>query len=173
MIVMVIVYCCLLWLYPASYRDEFGEEMTSVFCDAQSSLRPALIAKLSFYRREYCGLLSGALCAHFDRLFGPRIPFRRIDMRHPFRFPRATVALLLANFVGAIFIMAKGTAMARVIGAWPVFGSVVIHLLVFALLAVCAAVVCWGILHNLRRSGVHRLGSVPTATSSAAPSPGQ
>lgn len=170
---MVIVYFWLLCLYPASYRDEFGEEMTAVFRDAQSALRPRLGAKLGFYQREYCGLLSGALCAHFYRLFGPRIPFRRMDMRHPFRFPRATVVLLLANLVGAIFIMAKGTAMARVVGAWPVFGSVVIHLLVFALLAVCAAAVSWGILHDLRRSGVYRLGSVPTGTHSAAPSAGQ
>ena len=94
-------------------------------------------------------------------------------MRHPFRFPRATVVLLLANFVGTMFIMARGKAMAFAIGVWPVFGSVVMHLVVFALLSACAAAVCWGILYNLRRSGVHRLENAPTGTNSAGSSSGR
>ncbi len=52
-------YCWLLCLYPGSYRHEFGEEMTSVFHDAQSALPPALAGKIGFYGREFCGLLSG------------------------------------------------------------------------------------------------------------------
>jgi hypothetical protein len=59
----VVLTVYLLCLYPGSYRDEFGAEMTSVFRDARSTLPPALAAKLSFYRREFCGLLSGALRA--------------------------------------------------------------------------------------------------------------
>jgi hypothetical protein len=91
---MLTVYRWLLWLYPSSYRHEFAEEMTSVFRDARSELPPAraLTAKISFYRREFSGLLSGALCAHFDRLFGERlsgfgIAFRRFSMQPQFRFP--------------------------------------------------------------------------------------
>lgn len=72
---MLRVYCWLLWLYPSSDRDDFGDEMASVFRDARSDLppAPALTAKISFYRREFGGLLSGALSAHFDRLFGDRL----------------------------------------------------------------------------------------------------
>jgi hypothetical protein len=88
--VALTVYCWLLCLYPGSYRHEFGEEMTSVFHEARSALPPALAAKISFYQREFSGLLSGALCAHFDRWFGPAIPFRRFDMQPQFRFPRST-----------------------------------------------------------------------------------
>ena len=83
------VYGWLLCLYPVSYRHEFGEEMTSVFCEARNALPTALGAKISFYRREFCGLLSGALCAHFDSLLGPAIPFRRFYMQSQFRFSPA------------------------------------------------------------------------------------
>jgi hypothetical protein len=81
------VYCWLLCLYPVSYRAEFAEEMTSVFHDARTALPPALGAKISFYRREFCGLLSGALCAHFDRLFGPGIHFGGSVCNPSFVFP--------------------------------------------------------------------------------------
>jgi hypothetical protein len=62
------VYCWLLRLYPASYRDEFGDEMASVFRAAQSEIPLAAASKLSFYRREFVGILSGALRAHLDSL---------------------------------------------------------------------------------------------------------
>jgi hypothetical protein len=39
-IVALTLYRWLLYLYPAHYRAEFGEEMTSVFRDAQSDFRP-------------------------------------------------------------------------------------------------------------------------------------
>ena len=102
---MLTVYCWLLCLYPRSYRREFGDEMTSVFRDARIELPPALAAKVSFYGREFCGLLSGALCAHFDRVFGPAISFPRFHMQRQFRFPRSTVFLMcmiLASVVLAI-----------------------------------------------------------------------
>ncbi len=153
------VYCWLLCLYPGSYRGEFGEEMASVFRDARSALPPALAAKISFYRREYCGLLSGALCAHFDRLFGPGIPFRRFDMQPQFRFPRSSVFLMLVVFGGVVLTIAKASSIAGDTSGsvWRSLGSV----LVFMLMTVCtAAAVVWGILHTLRRSGVHRLENV-------------
>ena len=164
--VMRAIYSFLLCLYPTAHRKEFGDEMTSVFREAQRALAPSLAAKLSFYQREYFGLLSGAVFAHANRLFGSGIPFRRFDMRPQFRFPRATVVLLLVNFVGAVFVIAKGKAMSRVVGTWPAFGSVALHLLVFALLAVSAAAIFSAVLHNLRCSGVHRFENVPTATNS-------
>lgn len=84
---MLTAYRWLLRLYPASHRHQFGEEMTSVFRDARSVLPPALATKISFCRREFSGLLSGALRAHFYRLFGPGIPLRRFDMKPNFVFP--------------------------------------------------------------------------------------
>ena len=153
------VYCWLLCLYPGSYRHEFGEEMTSVFCQARSELAPALPAKIRFYQREFCGLLSGALCVHFDRLFGPAIPFRRFKMQPQFRFPRSTVLLMLVILAGVVLTIAEASSVAGdTLGlAWRSLVSV----LVFMLLIMCtAAAVVWGILHTLRRSGVHRLEDV-------------
>jgi hypothetical protein len=75
------VYCWLLRLYPASYRHEFGDEMISVFHAAQSEVPLAAASRLRFYRREFSGILSGALRAHCDSLFAPTIPFRRFYMQ--------------------------------------------------------------------------------------------
>jgi len=158
-IVALTVYCWLLCLYPGSCRHEFGEEMTSVFREARSALPPALAAKISFYRREFCGLLSGALCAHFDRLFGPAIPFRRFDMQSQYRFPRSTVLLMLVIFAGTVLTIAKASSIAGATpgSVWPSFVSVV----ALMLLTMCtAAAVVVGILHALRRSGVYRLENV-------------
>ena len=153
------VYCWLLCLYPGSYRDQFGEEMMSVFCGARSELPPALTAKIGFYRREFCGLLSGALCAHFDRLFGPAIPFRRFFMQAHFRFPRSTVFLMLLIFAAVLLAISKASGVAgdAVGSVWPSLVCV----LAFMVLTMCAAaIVVWGILHTLRRSGVHRLENI-------------
>lgn len=156
---MITVYCWLLCLYPGSYRHEFGEEMTSVFRGARSELPPALPAKTRFYWCEFCGLLSGAMCAHFDRLFGPAIPFRRFYMQPQVRFPRSTVLLMLVIFAGVVLTIAEASSVAGdTLGlAWRSLVSV----LAFMLLIMCtaAAVIC-GILHSLRRSGVHRLENI-------------
>jgi hypothetical protein len=158
-IVVLTVYCWLLCLYPESYRDQFGEEMTFVFRDARSAVPTALTAKASFYGRELFGLLSGALCAHFDRMFSLGIPFRRFDMQPQFRFPRSTVFLMFVVFAGVVLAIAKASSVAGdTLGSvWPSLVSV----LVFMLLTMCAAaaVVC-GILHSLRRSGIHRLENI-------------
>jgi hypothetical protein len=158
-IVVITVYCWLLCLYPGSYRHEFGGEMTSVFCEARSELPPVLPAKFSFYRREFCGLLSGALCAHFDRLFGPAIPFWRFNMQPQFRFPRSTVLLMIVILAGVVLAIAEASSVAgdTLGSAW----RSLVSLLVLMLLSMCAAAaVVWGILHTLRRSGVHRLENV-------------
>jgi hypothetical protein len=165
-IVVITVYRWLLCLYPGSYRHEFGAEMTSVFHEARSALTPALAAKISFYRSEFYGLLSGALCAHFDRLFGPAIPFRRFNMQTQFRFPRSTVFLMLVIFASVVLTIAKASTIAGETSGsvWPSLISV----MVLMLLGMCtAAVVVIGILHTLRRSGVHRLENVQGSVSPA------
>ena len=153
------VYCWLLCLYPGSYRDEFAEEMTQVFHDAKSDLPPTPAAKISFYRREFCGLLAGALRAHFDRLFNPANSSRRFHMQAQFRFPRSTVFLMLVIMAGVMLTIAKASSVAggTLGSAW----SALLSLLVWMLLSMStAAALVWGILHTLRRSGVHRLDNV-------------
>lgn len=151
------VYCWLLCLYPGSYREEFGEEMMCVFRDARGELPPGLAAKMSFYGREFSGLLSGALRAHLDRWLGPAIPLRRFNMQPQFRFPRSTVFLMLVIFAGTVLTISKAASVAGGLAVWPSLVSV----LVFLLLTMCtAAVIVWGILHTLRRSGAHRLEKV-------------
>src|SRR5215467_11912692 len=156
---MLTVYRWLLCLYPGSYRDEFGEEMTCVFHDARSDLPPALAAKISFYRREVCGLLASALRAHFDGRFGPAISSRRFDIQPEFRFPRSTVFLMLLIIAGVLVTIAKASSVAgdTLGSAW----RTLVSLLVLMLLTMfTAAAVVWGIVHILRRSGVHRLDKV-------------
>ena len=156
------LYFCLLYLYPRSYRHEFGEEMTAVFHEARSALPKAMAAKINFYRREFCGLCSGAVSAHLDRLFGPAIPLPRFDMQPQFRFPRSTVFLMMVIFVGVVLTIAKAMSVSVTYGAapgsvWPSF----ISIFGFMPLLVCAAAaIVWGILYGLRRSGVHRLENV-------------
>ncbi|HSB75505.1 MAG TPA: hypothetical protein VLC12_07645 [Terriglobales bacterium] len=155
--VALTVYCWLLCLYPGSYRQEFGEEMTSVFGAARCALPRGLGAKVSFYGREFCGLLSGALGAHLNRLCGAATPFRRLDMQPQFRFPRSTVLLMLVIFAGVVLTIMKAASVAGGLAVWPSLVSV----LAFMLLTMCTvAALVLGILHGLRRSGVHRLEDV-------------
>ena len=161
------LYCWLLFLYPRSYRHEFGEEMASVFRQARSGLPPALLSKVSFYRREFCGLLSGSLRVHFDRLFGPAIPSWRFDMQPQFRFPRSTVFLMWVILAGVVLAIQKAKLVVNMKqglppGTVPVLGSLLFWLYPLAVvLAVAGAV--WGILFALRRTGVHRLANVGTS----------
>jgi hypothetical protein len=166
---MLTVYCWLLRLYPTSYRHEFGEEMTSVFHDAQIELPPALVAKISFYRREFCGLLSGALCAHFDDLFDPAIPFPRFSMQRQFRFPRSTVFLMCVILAGVVLAIHKAQNVVQMKQSLPpaaatawgpmLWGSLFAIGLVLAAVGAAAA---WGVLFALRRTGMHRLEGVQT-----------
>lgn len=161
---LLTVYCWLLWLYPGSYREEFGEEMTTVFRAARCDLPPALAVRMSFYRREFCGLLSGSLCAHFDRLFGPAIPFPRFYMQRQFRFPRSTVFLMFLILAGVMLAIGEARNIVQMTQhlspatatAWGLMPWGLLFVLALILAGVAAAA-AWGFLFALRRSGVHRL----------------
>ncbi len=79
-------------------------------------------------------------------------------MQPAFRFPRSTVFLMAAIFAGLLLTIAKASRLATPPGSvWPAL----ISILLFMLLIMCTiAVVVWGILHGLRRSGVRRLEDV-------------
>jgi len=167
--VALTIYCWLLWLYPGSYRDEFGEEMTSVFCEARSELPPVLPASIRFYRREFCGLLSGAMRARFDRLFGPAIPLRRFSVQPQFRLYRSAVFLMCLILAGLVLAIHKAQNVVQMKESLPpatatAWGPMLWGLL-FALaliLAAVAAAAAWGVLFALRRTGMHRLDGMQT-----------
>jgi hypothetical protein len=80
-------------------------------------------------------------------------------MQTQFRFPRSTVVLMLAITAGVMLTIAKASSVAgNTLGsAW----SALLSLLVLMLVGMsAAAALVWGILHTLRRSGVHRLDNV-------------
>ena len=161
------VYGWLLCLYPVNYRSEFGEEMTSIFREARSALSPTLTPKISFYRREFCGLLSGALYAHFDRLFGPAIPFRRIDMQPQFRFPRSTIFLMSVILAGVLLAIAEAKNVGLQYGATETRSvwSMLPWFIIVAVVLVCVTIgLAWGILFALRRTGMQRLERLDTAS---------
>ena len=80
-------------------------------------------------------------------------------MRTHFRFPRSTVFLMLVILAVVVLTIVKASGVAgdRLGSVWPSLISV----LAFMVLSMCSvAAVVWGILHTLRRSGVHRLQNV-------------
>ena len=167
---MITVYRWLLCLYPRSYRNDFGDEMTLLFRDAGNALPPALAAKVSFYGREFSGLLSGALRARFDRLFGPATPSGRFDIQAHSRFRLSTVFLMLAMFAGVVLAIDKAQNVVQMKESLPAtataWGPMLWGLLVALalILAALVAAAAWGFLFALRRTGMHRLHGAQTWT---------
>jgi hypothetical protein len=166
---MLILYRCLLYLYPAAYRHEYAEEMTFVFCQAQKAVRSeGLAARASFCAREIAGLLFGALREHFRSIADSYdcIPFTRFDMHPEFRFPRSTLFLMLVILAGVVLAIQKAKSIqlkygagANLMSVWPVLP----WSLAFMLVLVCATVaIIWAILFALRRTGMHRIAKVQT-----------
>jgi hypothetical protein len=165
---MLRVYRSLLYLYPLGYRREFGEEMTTVFLDAQRGAgeRP-FRSRLSFCAREFTGLVAGATRQHLESLIGsPDLDvLRRFAMGSQFRFPRSAITLMFIILAGVILTIEKcAEVTTRYSGSmaltmWSTFWSFV----VFAFVLVCvAAAGGWAVLYALKRSGLHRLHDVQT-----------
>lgn len=167
------LYRTLLALYPANYRNDFGEEMTAVFahlCGEVAMQRTS--TRAWFYLREAVGLLSGALREH-TRAFGSSnwLPCqsRRFTMRDGFRFPKTTAILMTVILAGVIMAIRKGEAieasLPHVSAPIAPIHSAPSYLLpgVVAgfLFFYATGLVGWAILFALRRSGVHRLDEMP------------
>jgi hypothetical protein len=161
---MLILYRCLLYLYPSGYRRECAAEMAIVFRQAQDAARSETLAiRALFYAREIPGLLSGALQEHLRRVAGSDdwIPLRRFDMRREFRFPRSTVFLMLVSLAVVVVSLEKAKSIqvkygagASLISVWPALPWALGLML---LIVSATVVVVWGILFALQRTGVHRL----------------
>jgi hypothetical protein len=174
---MLSLYRCLLYLYPAPYRYEYGDEMASVFRELQSETRrKGLLPRGTFLLREFTGLLHGAIEEHSRAIAGSNLLFpsssKRFTMRSEFRFPKATPVLMTIILAGVILTIEKATAIRESLPLaypqqlppiQPGHRTFFPAMAVIFLLAYAAAVIGWAVLFALRRSGVHRLSEMPAA----------
>ena len=169
---MLRFYRWLLYLYPQFYRHEYADEMVSVFRDAQTAVRAgSLKERICFPVRESFGLLAGALRERIRIITGGyrSISCGGFDVRPEFRFPRSTVFLMFLIFGSVILAMEKANTIQVKYAAgsgsiWPSLP----WFLGFTLLLTCAlAMVGWGILFALGRTGAHRLANIQPGSSRA------
>ncbi len=161
---MVSLYRWLLYLYPAAYRCEYGEEMMGVYREAEEERNNATaLQRSAFFLREIAGLVRGALQERWWSTFGSNFstPFStgRFAMRSEFRFPKSAPMLMTIILAGIALAIEKArTIEAAVDGhAEPSLFKGVVIIFVGAM---AAAVLVWSVLFLLRRSGMHRLGEI-------------
>lgn len=170
---MLAVYRKLLCLYPAEYRSEFADEMLDVFSEVLGETRKkSAMTRIFFAAREAGGLLRGALHEHLRSLTGAYdngiFSFRRLAMKSEFRFPKATVGLMVVILAAVMITIEKAKAIsASVPHANPPVGhiqpsqmTILPSLLVAMISAVVVGVIGWAILFALRRSGVQQLSEI-------------
>jgi hypothetical protein len=174
---MHLLYRFLLCLYPTRYRDEYGEEMVVVFLEAQAEAwKQGVMTRAMFGVGEVGGLLHGALQEHLRNILGSygRTVFssRRLSMRSEFRFPKATVSLMVIILAGILVAIDKAKAIQESIPySHPEVGPIhatqqlmLLPTLLIILTAACVVgVIGWGVLFALQRSGAHRLSEVNPA----------
>ena len=159
-------YQGLLALYPAAFREEFGEEMQCVFLQVQAELRGApLLKRATFSAQEVLGLVYGAVQAHLVSLFGidEWVRLRRLNMRPQFRFPRSTMFMMWVILAGVLLAIEKAKSIQVKYGpeeVMAVWNSLPWFLLLFPALAFVAVAAVWGLLFAVRRTGMHRLDAV-------------
>ena len=175
---MLAFYRALLHLYPAAYRCEYGDEMMGVLLEVKAEDRKkGTLAMLFSGARETSGLFYGAAREHFYNITGSHndgmFSFkRRFAMRSEFRFPKATVGLMVVILAAVIFTIEKARAISMSIPhANPPVGPIhatqamiVQALLATLIWAMGAGAIGWGILYALRRTGVQQLSEMNPAT---------
>lgn len=176
------LYGSLLRLYPLAYREEYGEEMMTVFLEAHRDvLQESALAWVGFGIREVKGLLHGAVQEHLRNIMGsrgamftPMFFTRRLGMRTEFRFPKATVTLMVVILAAILVAIDKARSIQASISpshtdVGPLHPAQTFMLLPSLLIILASAflvgAVGWGILYSLRRSGGQRLSEVSPASS--------
>ena len=167
------VYQNLLRLYPEQHRRQFGDEMLSVFRQAQrDSANDRLIARGLFYTREIGGLARGAVRENLHTMLGAhagiRFRTRRFTMRDGFRFPKSTAVLMMIILAGIAVALekARGIQASYSHGDPPLVPLEAAHFTFIPTIALITAIfyalglIGWAILFALRRSGVHRLADL-------------
>lgn len=174
---MLALYRALLRLYPAAYRCEYGDEMIDVLSEVQwENQKKGALALLFSGVRETGGLLYGAAREHFMGITGSYDNGmfslgRRLAMRSEFRFPKATVGLMIVILAAVMFTIEKARAISVSIPhANPPVGPIhptqamIVQALVATLIwAIGAGAIGWGILYALRRTGVQQLSEMNPA----------
>jgi hypothetical protein len=160
----------LLRLYPSAYRKQFGEEMLGVLLEVKTEKqKKGRLSLFVAYLNESGGLVRGALMEQARGMFGlSNISPRRSTMRSEFRFPKATVPLMIIVLLVLAVAIDKARSIEAAVspastplGPIPVqqFTIVGTFSLVFALACICGAV-AWGILYAMKRSGSQRLTEI-------------
>jgi hypothetical protein len=171
---MLVLYRALLRLYPSAYRCEYGDEMIDVLLEVQvENQKKGALALFLSSARETGGLLYGAAREHFYTITGSHGSGmfslrRRLAMRSEFRFPKATVALMVIILAAVLFTIEKARAISISIPhanppvgpIHPTQAMIVQALLATLIWAIGAGAIGWGILFALRRSGVHRISEM-------------
>ena len=164
---MLCLYKRLLRLYPAPYRQQFADEMLSLFnqlqCESSIQTRPR---RGLFYVREIAGVLRGAARERCSVLRGQDVGlFKGEFMMHDgFRFPKTTAVLMALILAGIVVAIQKGEAIqASLPASNPQIGPIQPHsemlssIVSFLLIFYAAGAVGWIILLALRKFRVHRL----------------
>jgi hypothetical protein len=167
---MIFLCRCLLYLYPAGHRAEFGEEMLRVLRERQQeSRKKAVVARGVLYGLEIGGLLRGAVEEHcrVRRSFYPWgvIQVRRMSLRSEFRFPKATAVLMTVILAAVVMAIEKARAIQfsvpeahRQVGPIRSADFTVVPSFALLLVIACAAgAIGWAVVFAMKRSGVQRL----------------
>lgn len=174
---MLAFYRALLRLYPAAYRCEFGAEMIDVLLEVQAEERKkGALALLFSSAHEMGGLVLGAVREHFYNLTGSydsgMFSFkRRFAMRSEFRFPKATVGLMIVILAAVMMAIEKAKAISASIPhanppvgpIQPAHATIMETMLATLIWAIAAGAIGWGILYALRRTGVQQLSEMRPA----------
>jgi hypothetical protein len=166
------VYRNLLRLYPASHREQFGEEMIAMFAELHTeAARQGVAARVSFCGREFAGIVAGALKEHLRAALCDEVwlvfPARRFTMRTEFRFPKATAVLMTIILAGVVMTIQRGEAIQASLPnvnppigpIQPVHSTLLPGVVVLMAIFYVVGLIGWVILFALRRSGVHRLAA--------------
>jgi hypothetical protein len=170
---MLPLFRSLLYIYPAAYRAEYGEEMMVVLMEVHAEAQKKdFLTRTVSYTREAGGLLQGALLEHARTIFPPPgysfSPQRRFTMRSEFRFPKTTVALMIIILLAVMTAIEKAKAISQSVPhtetpigpIQPAYITIVpTFLIVFAGVCVCGALL-WAVLFAFHRSGVQRLSDL-------------
>lgn len=164
------LYRHMLRLYPADHREQFEEEMITVFLELEQERGgQGRAAQTWFCLRETAGIIGSALRARLNILADSQIwhelRSERFRMRSEFRFPKATAVLMMIILAGVMLAIQRGEAISSSLPhVNPAIGPIhPVHstMLGGAIMGVAffygAGLVGWAILFFMRRSGVHRL----------------
>ena len=164
---MLSLYEQLLRLYPARYRQQFEDEMLTLFRELQSENSIHTRRRRGiFYVREIAGALRGAASERYRVLRGQDVGLFKggFMMRDGFRFPKTTAVLMTLILAGIMVAIQKGEAIqASLPTSNPQIGPIQPHsvmlssIVSFLLIFYAAGSIGWIILFALRKFRVHRL----------------